>query len=93
MCIRDRPKAKKERPRKLKWAEERELEAMEETIMSAEEDVARLENTFNAPDFYEKHADNWQELEAELKAAKEKVPTLYTRWEELTAIKKAAEEQ
>jgi len=77
--------------RKLKWAEEKELETIEETIMEAEENVARLETLFNAPDFYEKNGDNWQELEAELKAAKEKAPLLYARWEELEEIKKASE--
>ena len=84
---------RKERPRKLKWAEAKELETMEEAIMEAEENVARLEAIFNAPDFYEKHGDNWQELETELKEAKEKVPQLYTRWEELEAIRIAAEKQ
>ncbi|NWK56554.1 ABC-F family ATP-binding cassette domain-containing protein [Verrucomicrobiaceae bacterium N1E253] len=82
---------RKERPRKLKWAEERELESMEETIMEAEEKVAKLEAAFDAPDFYEKHGDNWQELEQELKAAKAHVPELYQRWEELEAIRLAAE--
>ena len=86
-----KPKSRKERPRKLKWAEEKELETIEDDIMAAEENVARLETLFNAPDFYEKHGDNWQELEAELKEAKEKTPLLYARWEELEEIKKAAE--
>ncbi|MBT8044092.1 MAG: ATP-binding cassette domain-containing protein, partial [Verrucomicrobiae bacterium] len=84
---------RKERPRKLKWAEARELETIEEDILTAEENVTRLEAIFEAPDFYEKHGDNWQELEAELKEAKEKVPRLYDRWEELEAIKSAAEAQ
>jgi ATP-binding cassette subfamily F protein uup len=82
---------RKERPRKLKWAEERELESMEETILEAEEKVAALETAFEAPDFYKKHANDWQQLEAELKAAKDTVPALYTRWEELEAIREAAE--
>jgi len=82
----------KQRPRKLKWAEERELESMEETIMKAETKVAQLEATFEAPDFYEKHADNWKELEAELKKAKKLVPRLYTRWEELEAIRSASQD-
>lgn len=81
----------KERPRKLKWAEERELESIEETILKAEEKVTTLEASFKAPDFYEKHADNWKELEAELKKAKQHVPTLYSRWEELEAIRTKAE--
>jgi len=82
--------ARKERPRKLKWAEERELESIEETILVAEEKVTTLAAAFEAPDFYEKHADNWKELEAELKAAKKAVPALYTRWETLEAIREAA---
>jgi len=82
---------RKERPRKLKWAEAKELETIENEILEAEENVARLEAVFNAPDFYQKHGDNWQALETELSEAKTKVPQLYDRWEELEAIKKAAE--
>ena len=85
--------ARKERPRKLKWAEAKELETIEEDILAAEQKLAQLEAEFNAPDFYEKHGDNWQALEAELKQAKEKVPTLYNRWEQLEAIKKASESE
>ena len=84
---------RKERPRKLKWAEAKELETIEADILAAEEKVTRLETAFEAPDFYEKHGDDWQELETELKRAKEKAPKLYTRWEELEAIKTAAEGQ
>lgn len=83
---------RKERARKLKWAEERELETMEKTILVAEEKVTQLKEAFEAPDFYEKHADNWKELEAELKEAKEAVPLIYSRWEELEAIRTAASE-
>ncbi len=83
--------ARKDRPRKLKWAEAKELETIEDEILVAEQNLAQLEKQFNAPDFYEKHGDNWQALENELEQAKEKVPTLYNRWEELEAIKNASE--
>ena len=82
---------RKERPRKLKWAEAKELETIEEDILAAEQTLAQLEAQFNAPDFYEKHGDNWQALETELNEAKAKVPVLYSRWEELEAIKTASE--
>ena len=82
---------RKERPRKLKWAEAKELETIEEEILAAEQTLAQLEAQFNAPDFYEKHGDNWQALETELNEAKAKVPKLYSRWEELEAIKSASE--
>ncbi len=74
------------RPRKLKWKEERELEGMEEAILAAESDVVRLDEIFASPDFYATQAENWQTLEGELKAARERVAQLYARWEELAAI-------
>lgn len=85
-------KPKSDKPRKLKWKEERELETIEEDILAAEEKVARLDTLFAAPDFYEKNGENWEELQQELKDAKEKVTTLYSRWEELEEIKAASEE-
>jgi len=77
-------------PRKLKWKEERELEGMEAAILTAEGEVVRLEGIFAAPDFYAAHASDWQKLEAELRAARERVAQLYERWAELGAIASAA---
>lgn len=85
------PAAPAAKPRKLKWKEERELESMEETILAAEKRVAELEAEFADPDFYEKHAQNWQQLEQELAEGKEKVTALYARWEELEAIRAEAQ--
>jgi ATP-binding cassette subfamily F protein uup len=76
--------------RKLTWKETRELENMEAQILAAEEEVARLEQLFAAPDFYQQHGERWQALEKELAAAKRKVPALYARWEELEGIRQAA---
>jgi len=84
---------KKERPRKLSFAENKELEGIEAVILESEETTAKLEAELSAPDLYEKHGDNWQQLETDLKTGKEKTAALYTRWEELEAIKAAAEEK
>lgn len=84
-------KKTKERPRKLKWKEEKELEGMEGLILETEAEVSSLESIFAAPDFYEKHSGDWQELEAELAAKKNRVAGLYARWEELEALKAACE--
>ena len=83
------PTAKKKtaRQRKLTYKETRELEGIEEEIMKAEEAVTELEEAFAAPDFYEKHGEDWKEMEARLEAGKKRVPELYARWEELEAIK------
>jgi ATP-binding cassette subfamily F protein uup len=78
-----------EKPRKLKWKEERELETIEATILAAEDEVARLEALFAAPDFYEKHASDFAALEGQLATARHEVARLYSRWEELEALRKA----
>jgi ATP-binding cassette subfamily F protein uup len=75
------------RSRKLKWKEERELESIETVILEAEDKVANLEKTFADPEFYQKHGKNYAALEAELKAARERVVELYGRWEELEQMK------
>jgi ATP-binding cassette subfamily F protein uup len=79
-----------EKARKLSYKEARELETIEADILKAEAEVKRLETDFAAPDFHEKHGHDWQALETQLKEAKERVPRLYARWEELEAIKAAA---
>ena len=61
------PKKSKEKPRKLKWKEEREWESMEANILAAEKEVSDLEATFAAPDFYTKPRAEMLDLETQLK--------------------------
>jgi ATP-binding cassette subfamily F protein uup len=75
------------KPRKLKYKEERELEGFEATILAAENEVARLETAYGAPDFYTKPASEWAALESELRTARERVAQLYARWAELEALR------
>ncbi len=82
-------KAQKKQPRKLKWAEEKELETIEQTIMEAEEKVESMTTNLNDPDFFEKNGNRWQQLEQELKDAKKAAKDLYDHWEELEAVKAA----
>jgi len=79
-----------ERARKLSYKETRELETIEADILTAEGVVAKLEEAFLAPDFYDKHGHEWQALEDKLKADKARVVFLYARWEELEAIRAAS---
>jgi ATP-binding cassette subfamily F protein uup len=76
----------KDKPRKLKWKEEREWESMEETILAAENVVSDLEAKFAAPDFYAKPRAEIFELETQLKTARDKVAHLYARWHELELL-------
>ena len=81
-----RTKKSKEKPRKLKWKEEREWESMEANILAAESEVSDLEATFAAPDFYKKSRAEISDLETQLKTARDKVAHLYARWQELELI-------
>jgi ABC transport system ATP-binding/permease protein len=81
--------AKPAKPRKLSFKESRELEGMEAQILAADEEIARIEGLFAAPDFHRTHATKTNQLTAELAAAKEKLSQLYARWEELEEIKAA----
>jgi ATP-binding cassette subfamily F protein uup len=78
------------KPRKMSFKETRELEGMEAQIHAVEAEVARIEGLFANPDFFQKHATQVNQLTAELDAAKEKVTQLYSRWEELEAVRVAS---
>jgi ATP-binding cassette subfamily F protein uup len=80
------PRRGKDKPRKLKWKEEREWASMEANILSAENEVSDLEATFAAPDFYAKPRSEIFELETQLKTARDKVAHLYARWHELEIL-------
>lgn len=86
------PAVKAVKPRKLSFKETRELEGMEAQIHAIEAEVARIEGLFADPEFFRKHAAQVNQLTHELDAAKENVTKLYTRWEQLEAIKVAAED-
>ncbi|HWX17387.1 MAG TPA: ATP-binding cassette domain-containing protein, partial [Chthoniobacterales bacterium] len=82
------PRRGKEKPRKLKYKEEREWESMEANILSAENEVSDLEARFGAPDFYAKPRAEIFDLETQLKTARDKVAHLYARWHELELLQK-----
>jgi len=79
------------KPRKLSFKEARELEGMESQIQGVEAEIARIEALFASPDFHRTHATQTSQLTADLAAAKENLAKLYSRWEELEAIKAATE--
>jgi ATP-binding cassette subfamily F protein uup len=77
--------------RKLSFKEARELEGMEEAVYATEAEIGRIENLFATPDFHRTHAAQTNALMAGLAAEREKLAQLYARWEELEAIRTAAE--
>ena len=81
------PPAPKPSSRKLKWAEERELETIEEKISEAEQAVADIEALFALPDFHAKYGRKIDEINQKLAEAKKAVETLYARWDYLENVK------
>lgn len=83
------PPRKSNRPRKLTFKEQRELEGMEAAILAAEQRVQELEATLNDPQFYATRAREAPGLVAELEQARATVAGLYDRWHELDDVKKS----
>ncbi len=66
----------------LTSSERKELKAMEETIHQAEEQVERCRREFDELEDASDHVES-QKRWAKLEAARQRVASLYTRWEEL----------
>ena len=77
---------KPDKPRKLSYKEQKELEGMEERILAEESKAEELEQTLSDPEFYSKRADEAGKLAAELEELKTGISQLYARWEELEGI-------
>ena len=81
-----KPIVKKDKPRKLTMAEGMELEGMEERIMEAEEKASELEAQCNDP-AVQSNFEEIPKVTAALEAARAETEKLYSRWEELSALK------
>ena len=77
----------KSKPKKLSYKDALELDQIEEKIIDAESEVERIEKIFTSPDFYQKYAEQTNELNKQLEKAKGKVKKLYERWDELEKMK------
>ncbi|MBI1291061.1 ATP-binding cassette domain-containing protein [bacterium] len=82
------PAARRDDPtrKKLSYKEQRELEAMEETILAAEENLQKIDAKVSDPGFFAKaNKDEVERLMRDQVAARAEVERLYSRWEELSA--------
>lgn len=82
---------KKERPRKLTWKENKELEGIEPAILEAETRIEEIENLFASPDFYQNHGAEAEAMTKERDSLQKKLEELFARWEDLEKIRVAAE--
>ena len=83
--------AKPVKTRKLSFKETQELAGIEGEIHGVEAEIARIEGLFATPDFHRNHAAQSKQLVVDLERHRENLGRLFARWEELEALKTAAE--
>ena len=74
------------RPRKLKYSEKRELEALPEKIESLELRTSQLHQAMADPAFYQQPGNEIADRQAELGSIEKEIKAAYQRWEELEQL-------
>ncbi len=78
-----KPAQRKERPRKLSYHEQRELEALPSRIDSLETELEGLHETMAAPAFYQQERAAITEFNARVESLKQELREAHQRWEML----------
>jgi ATP-binding cassette subfamily F protein uup len=82
-----KPRPKTEKPRKLSFKEERELEGLPERIGALEGEQEELHRTLSDPEFYRTAGAEVARINARLAELETELAEAYRRWEELEAIR------
>ncbi|NQT14540.1 MAG: ATP-binding cassette domain-containing protein, partial [Planctomycetes bacterium] len=75
-----------DRPRRLTYAERRELEALPERLEALESRQRELHETMADPAFYQQDRDTIVEFNTELESIDRELAAAYARWEELESL-------
>jgi ABC transport system ATP-binding/permease protein len=75
----------KPRPRRLTFAEQRELESLPERIVVLEAEISELHQAMASPDHYRQNPSTIAQASARLQSLEEKLVEAYRRWENLEA--------
>jgi ATP-binding cassette subfamily F protein uup len=82
----EKPRRQMERPRKLSFKEERELEVLPERIGMLEGEQEELHRTLADPEFYRNAGAEVARLNARLTEIEQELEAAFIRWEELEAV-------
>jgi ATP-binding cassette subfamily F protein uup len=82
----EQSRPKPEKPRKLSYMEQRELEQLPDKINALETEQKALFTTLSDPHFYKKGANEAAALKLRLQAVESEIATAYSRWEALERI-------
>jgi ATP-binding cassette subfamily F protein uup len=85
--VQEKQRSRVERPRKLTFKEERELEALPERIGELEGEQGKLHLTLADPEFYRSAGAEVATLNARLAVIEKELAEAYCRWEELETIR------
>jgi ABC transport system ATP-binding/permease protein len=77
----------KERPRRLTYAEQRELEALPEQIVAIEAQQSELHGVMADPAFYRQDSTAIADASIRLQSIEKELAAAYQRWEELESIR------
>ncbi len=81
------PSPQKEKPRKLTFKEQKEIEALPQQIESLDAEQKRIIALMADPSFYRESGDKVTATKARLLAVEQELSSAYARWEELEALK------
>jgi ATP-binding cassette subfamily F protein uup len=84
---REKRRPQTEKPRKLTFKEQRELEALPDTIAAVEQEVEEIHGNLADPEFYRTAGDEVARLAARLKELEMELEAAYLRWEELETLR------
>lgn len=84
---REKRRPRTEKPRKLTFKEQRELEALPDTIAAMEQEVEEIHGNLADPEFYRTAGDEVACLAARLKELEMELEAVYLRWEELETLR------
>jgi ATP-binding cassette subfamily F protein uup len=84
---REKQRPQTEKPRKLTFKEQRELEALPDTIAGMEQEIEDIHGNLADPEFYRTAGDEVVRLTARLKELENDLEAAYLRWEELEAVR------
>jgi ATP-binding cassette subfamily F protein uup len=85
--VKERSRPEKEKPKKLSFKEERELEALPEKIAVLEGEQAELHSRLADPEFYKSAGAEVTVINERLAALEGDLAAVYSRWEELESLK------
>jgi ATP-binding cassette subfamily F protein uup len=84
---REKKRPRTEKPRKLTYKEERELEALPEIIAGREKEVEEIHRNLADPEFYRTAGDEVVGLTNRMHELEKELEEAYLRWEELEAVR------